>query len=68
VIGTTSALIAAGALVLLLIAWIRADKALRDLPLSSEEWPSALDEGADLEACPPEFVSLIFSSGDVAYV
>ena len=67
-IGTTSALIAAAALVLLLIAWIRADKALRDLPLGSEQWPAGLEEGAELEACPPEFVSQIFSSSDVAYV
>jgi len=67
-IGTTSALIAAAALVVLLIAWIRADKALRDLPLGSEERQSGLEEGAELEACPPEFVSQIFSSGDVAYV
>jgi hypothetical protein len=68
VIGTTTALLAAAALVLLLIAWIRADKALRDLPLGSEEWSSGLEEGAKLEACPPEFVSQIFSSGDVAYI
>ena len=67
-IGTTGALLAATALVLLLIAWIRADKALRDLPFGSEEWPSGLDEGAELEGCPPEFVSQIFSSGDLAYV
>ncbi len=67
-ISTTSALIAAAALVLLLIAWIRADKALRDLPFGSQEWPSDLDESTDMEVCPHEFVSQIFSSGDVAYV
>ena len=65
-IGTTSALLAAAALVFLLIAWIRADKALRDLPFGSEEWSSSLDESP--EACPAEFVSQIFSSGDMAYV
>jgi len=68
VIGTTGALIAAAALVLLLIAWIRADKALRDLPFGSEEWQSGLEEGAEIEVCPPEFVSQVFSSSDVAYV
>ena len=67
-IGTTSALLAAAALVLLLIAWIRADKALRDVPLGSETWSASLDEGEEPEACPPEFVSQIFSSGDLAYV
>ncbi len=67
-IGTTAALLAAAALVLLLIAWIRADKALRDLPFGSEEWSAGLDQGEALEACPPEFVSQIFSSGDLNYV
>lgn len=67
-IGTTSALLAAVALLLLLIAWIRADKALRDLPFGSDLWPASLDEGEGLEACPPEFVSQIFSSRDAAYV
>jgi len=68
VIGATSALIAAAALVLLLIAWTRADKALRDLPIGSGESLSGPAEEAELETCPPEFVSQIFSSGDVAYI
>ena len=67
-IGTTAALLAAAALVLFLIAWIRADKALRDLPFGWEESLSGLEEGAELSACPPEFVSQIFSNGDLAYV
>lgn len=66
-IGTTGALLAAAALVLLLIAWIRADKALRDLPFGSEEWLFSLDDSEE-EACLPRFVSQIFSSGDLAYV
>lgn len=66
-IGTTGALLAAAALVLLLIAWIRADKALRDLPFGSEEWLFSLDESEE-EGCLPEFVSQIFSSEDLAYV
>jgi hypothetical protein len=68
VIGTTAASLAAAALVLLLIAWVRADKALRDLPFGSEEWASGPGEDADLSVCPPEFVSQIFSNADLAYV
>jgi len=68
VIGTTGALLAAAALALLLIAWIRVDKALRAWPFGSEDWPPDLEEGTELEACPPEFVAQIFSSGDLAYV
>src|SRR5207249_5556980 len=68
VIGTTGALLAAAALALLLIAWIRVDKALRAWPFGSEDWPPGLEEGTELEACPPEFVAQIFSSGDLAYV
>lgn len=66
-IGTTGALLAATALVLLLIAWIRADRALRDLPFVTEEW-AIPEEDADLNVCPPEFVSQIFSRRDLAYV
>ena len=67
-IGTTAALLAAAALVLLLIAWIRADKALRDLPFGSETWSASMDESDQLETCPPEFVSQVFSSRDLTYV
>ena len=67
-IGTTGALLAAAALVVLLIAWVRAGKALRDLPFGSEAWSSGFDEGEEPGACPPEFVSQIFSSRDPAYV
>ena len=67
-IGTTGALLAAAALVLLLIAWIRAGKALRDLPFGSEDWASGPGEDAASTACPPEFVSQIFSNRDPAYV
>ena len=67
-IGTTSALVLAAALGLLLFAWIRADQALRDWPLRSEEWQSILEEDAEMEVCPPEFVSQVFSRSDVAYV
>lgn len=67
-IGTTGALLAAAALVLLLIAWIRAGKALRDLPIGSEDWASSPGEDVYWSACPPEFVSQIFSNTDLAYV
>lgn len=64
-IGVTGALLAAAVLFLLLLAWVRADLALRDLPSGSEEWLSEW-EGAD--PCPPEFVSQIFSIDDREYV
>ena len=67
-IGTTGALLAAAALVLLLIAWIRADKALRDLPFGPEERSSGPGEDTGINACAPEFVSQIFSGRDAAYV
>lgn len=67
-IGTTAALLTAAALVLLLVAWMRADRTLRDLPFGSEEWPSGAGEDADLSVCPPEFVAQIFSTADLAYV
>lgn len=67
-IGTTGALLAAAALVVLLIAWIRADKSLRDLPVDPEEWAFGPEEDANSNACPAEFVSQIFSSRDLAYI
>jgi hypothetical protein len=65
-IGVTSALLAAVLLFALLLAWLRADIALRDLPSGSEEWLSGQWEEAD--PCPPEFVEQIFSNDDRAYV
>ena len=67
-IGMTGALLAAAALLLVLIAWARADKAMRDLPSGSGEWLSNLEEDADINVCPPGFVSQIFSSDDRTYV
>lgn len=64
-IGVTSALLAAVVLFLLLLAWIRADLALRDLPSGSEEQLSEWDAA---DPCPPEFVSQIFSADDREYV
>lgn len=67
-IGTTAALLTAAALLLLLIAWIRADRALGDLPFGSEEWACGPGEDADLGVCPPKFLAQIFSTADLAYV
>ncbi len=65
-IGTGSALIAAVALLLLIWIWIRADATSRELPSAHDEW---LHGGAeDMEACPPEFVSRIFSADDLAFI
>lgn len=64
-IGVTSALLAAVLLFLLLLAWIRADLALRDFPSGSEELLSEWDAA---DPCPPEFVSQIFSVDDREYV
>ncbi len=65
-IGTGSALIAAAVLFLLLWIWIRTDASSRELPLAPDEWLPGGGEGA--EACPPEFVSRIFSGDDLAFV
>ena len=67
-IGITGALLAAAGLVLLLLAWARADKAMRDLPSGSAEWFPGREEDAGISVCPPEFVSQIFSTDDRTYV
>lgn len=64
-IGVTSAVLAAAVLFLLLLAWLRADVTLRDLPSGSEE---RLSEWDAADPCPPEFVSQIFSIDDREYV
>lgn len=64
-IGVTSALLSAAVLFLLLLAWVRADRGLRDLPSCSEE---RLSEWDAADPCPPEFVSQIFSIDDQEYV
>lgn len=65
-IGTGSALIAALILFLLIWTWIRADATSRELPLAPDEWLRG--GGEEVEACPPEFVSRIFSRDDLAFV
>lgn len=65
-IGTGSALIAAAVLLLLLWIWVRADATSRELRLGLDERLPGGGENA--EACPPEFVSRIFSGDDLAFV
>jgi len=65
-IGTSSALIGAVVLLVLILVWIRADSASRHLPSVLDEWLP--DQGEAAEICPPEFVSQIFSSQDLAFI
>jgi hypothetical protein len=66
VIGTSSALIGAVVLLVLIFAWVRADAKSRRLPSVPDEWLP--DQGEAAEACPPEFVLRIFSGQDFAFV
>jgi hypothetical protein len=66
VIGTSSALIGAVVLLVLILVWIRAESTSRQLPSVLDGW--ARDDGDSLEVCPPEFVSQIFSGQDLAFV
>jgi len=65
-IGTFSALIGAAVLLLLLLVWIRAHSTSRG---TSSAWePSLYEKGDKVEACPPEFVSHIFSGDDLLFI
>jgi hypothetical protein len=66
VIGTSSALIGAVVLLVLILVWIRADSASRHLPSNLDAWLP--DQGDAVEVCPPEFVSQIFSGQDLAFI
>src|SRR3977135_3877868 len=66
VIGASSALIGAVVLLVLILAWIRADSTSRHLPSVLDAWLP--DEGGAAEVCPPEFVSQIFSGRDLAFI
>jgi len=66
VIGTTTALIGAAVLLVLILAWVRGQSASRHLPAVMDEWLTGQDDLA--EACPPEFVSQIFSSRDFEFI
>lgn len=65
-IGVTTAMIAAVVLLVLILVWIRVAATSRELPLASDEWQ--FGKGDNREACPPEFVSRIFSDDDLAFV
>jgi hypothetical protein len=66
VIGTSSALIGAVVLLVLILVWIKAESASRHLPSGLDEWPPDQSDAEDL--CPPEFVSQIFSGQDLAFI
>jgi len=66
VIGTSSALIGAVVLLVLILIWIRADSTSRRLPSTLDGWLP--DQGDAVEVCPPEFVSQIFSGQDLAFI
>lgn len=65
-IGTSSALIGAVVLLVLILLWIRADSASRHGACVLDEWLPDQSDAADL--CPPEFVSQIFSGQDLAFI
>ena len=65
-IGTSSALIGAVVLLVLILVWIRADSTSRRLPSTLDGWLP--DQGDAVEVCPPEFVSQIFSGQDLAFI
>jgi hypothetical protein len=66
VIGTSSALIGAVVLLVLILVWIRADSTSRHPPSVLDAWLP--DEGDTMEVCPQEFVSQIFSGQDLAFI
>ena len=65
-ISTSSALIGAAVLLVLILVWIRADAKSRHLPSVPDEWLP--DQAGAAEVCPPEFVSQIFSCQDLEFV
>jgi hypothetical protein len=66
VIGTSSALIGAGVLLVLLFVWIRAEAMARHYQSALDESFFARDE--QVEICPPEFASQIFSAQDLEFI
>ncbi|PYU69272.1 MAG: hypothetical protein DMG49_13785 [Acidobacteria bacterium] len=65
-IGTSSALIGAVVLLVVILVWIRADLRSRHLPSVLDQWLP--DQGEAAEVCPPEFVSQIFSGQDLRFI
>jgi hypothetical protein len=66
VIGTSSALIGAVVLLVLILVWVRADSTSRHPPSVLDGWQP--DQGDAVEVCPPEFVTQIFSGQDLAFI
>jgi len=66
VIGTSSALVGAVVLLVLILVWIRADSTSRHPPSVLDGWLP--DQGEAVEVCPPEFVLQIFSGQDLAFI
>jgi len=64
--GVWGALAGAIVLLLVLLAWVRADAPSKD---SRSAWGASLQEpGESVEICPPEIVSQIFSADDLKFV
>jgi hypothetical protein len=66
VIGTSSAVMGAVVLLIVILVWLRADVTSRHLLSVLDESFSERDEL--VEVCPPEFVSQIFSGQDLAFI
>ncbi len=65
-IGVWGALAGAVALLLVLLAWVRAEASSKD---SRSDWGASNQEpGESVEACPPEIVSQIFSAADSKFI
>jgi hypothetical protein len=66
VIGVAGAMIGAAALLLVILAWVRAEMGLRK---SNADWdPAPPDQDESREACPLEFVTQIFSEEDLEFL
>ena len=64
--GVWGALAGAIVLLLVLLAWVRADAPSKD---SRSAWGASFQEpGESVEICPPEIVSQIFSADDLKFV
>ena len=66
VMGGWGALAGATVLLLVLLAWVRAEASSKD---SRSDWDASLrEQGEGVEACSPEIVSQIFSVNDLKFI